>query len=300
MGHTTKKLIADPEVFITELEGTISKYIDKYMEDRSAEWANRGDSKTIRSSTFGTCIRRAYYDYFTAKDQKVVTDRAAKERMFMGFLGEELMERYFTEFTWSKEGITGHTKQNEFPVHLDSPNNTPDIKFAATTDFVHEIDIDGVKYYIPMELKTTQISKWFGFRNWKHQLLQLMTWIYIGKELNLNIPYGVLVYTKDLFSWYNPHQIKVNLISVDTPFRKTDRIIEDFNVWKHYLAARRQELIDAITTETLPAMPTDVPTYICNDQCPFKNICYSNINYKDVKELEEDIIVFQDSVGKED
>jgi len=297
MGYTNKQLIKDPEHFIVELEESLRKYIDKVMADKSAEWANRGDAKTIRSSNFGTCIRRSYYDYFSQKDQKIITGQSDKERMFLGFIGEDIMHEYFKEFLWSKVDITGHTKQNVFPVHLNSPNNPPDIRFVATTDFVHEVTIDGVRYYIPMELKTTQLAKWAGFRHWKHHLMQILTWIYIGKEQDLNIPYGVLVYCKNLFDWYKPLEIKVNLISVDTPFRKTDRIIEEYNVWKHYISARRQELIEGIQNKTLPVMPIDVPIFICN-QCPFKTQCFSNINANTSLTIADELDSFDVATGE--
>jgi hypothetical protein len=161
---------------------------------------------------------------------------------------------------------------------MKSPNSTDKIIWAATTDFVPEFELDGESYYIPIELKSTQLKKWDEFRYHPYHLRQLLTWIYNAKEQDLNIPFGLLVYVGDLWNRYKKHEIKITCIQVDTKFKKISKtIIEDWDVHKFAIEDRRNKLKEAIENTELPIFPSDVPSYICTD-CTFKVDCFSNQN----------------------
>ncbi len=83
------------------------------------------------------------------------------------------------------------------------------------------------------------------------------------------MPYGILKYCKR-----GNFATKPTVISVDVPFRKLSRQKVDYDVYKAYLDARVDMLIDAIETKTLPAAD-DVPKYRCK-QCPFVRACEQN------------------------
>tara|TARA_Y100000289_G_C3821953_1_gene99160 strand:- start:8 stop:562 length:555 start_codon:yes stop_codon:yes gene_type:complete len=164
-------------------------------------------------------------------------------------------------------------EQNQFPIHVELDADKP-IGFAATTDFVKEFeDKDGKKYLIPMELKSTDIYKWKDFTFWKYHLKQLLLWVYIAKELGYNVPYAVLLYTRR-----STMEMKSCIISVDTKYFKMGRVAESWDHWRPYIHNLVDTLRSSSQSKSLPALPNDVPKYICSS-CPHKPVCDRDENY---------------------
>lgn len=270
--RSIKKLVTDPETFVSAIQGNegventaLDSVRESYQAEKTAEWEARGGDNIIRSSIFGTCARKTYYDYYLG-GESATFPRNVQEKMYLGLLGENLFEEFLADIPG-----TTHVEQNEFPVHMTSPISNDDLVWVATTDFVKELEVEGEKYYIPIELKNTGLRNWDEFTYHKYHLEQIMTWIMYAKEQGLNVPYGLLVYVWKFFHWYAEHEIKVVTIATDTKFLKMSRETVDWDVQKHYMHFKRDNLKECIENLELPALET-VPKYICND-CPFLNDC---------------------------
>ena len=263
-----KDLVYDPESFLLELEAAKKKVMDDYMAARSAEWEARGkEENAIRSSSLGTCIRQAFYNYFTTRKAEPITDSLMQQRMYMGFINEETQGNFFKNMPGHLHGLDS-VEQNQFPIHL---NIKEDLVYTATTDFVHEYEYRKAKYYVPMELKSTELWKWKDFKYHPYHLKQILLWMYYAKEkLELNVPYGVLMYTKR-----STMENKYVVISCDTRFEKLGREVQKYDYWKPWLDNHVATITNGILNEELPPRPTDVPTYICNS-CSFQEYCNAN------------------------
>ena len=278
----SKDYIRDPEILISQVYDSIQSIQDSRQNSSTAEWEARNGDNIIGASQFSMCTRQSYYTYFTPdkKSLERTFNPVIKEWMYLGLLCEELLGEFLDKEVPAKKI---HIEQNDFPVHMKSPNSTDKIIWAATTDFVPEFELDGKSYYIPIELKSTQLKKWDEFRYHPYHLRQLLTWIYNGKEQDLNIPFGLLVYVGDLWNRYKKHEIKITCIQVDTKFKKISKtIIEDWDVHKFAIEDRRAKLKEAIENTQLPEFPQDVPNYICTD-CVFKNSCFANTNIPEIQ-----------------
>ena len=263
-----KDLIYDPESFLVELEDAKKSTMDEYMAARSAEWEERGKSENaIRSSSLGTCIRQTFYNYFTERKATPITDLIMQQRMYMGFINEETQGTFLKRMPGHLHGLDS-AEQNQFPIHL---NIKEDVVYTATTDFVHEYSYKNEKYYVPMELKSTELWKWKDFKYHPYHLKQLLLWMFYAKEkLNLNIPFGVLMYTKR-----STMENKYVIISCDTRFEKLSREVQKYDYWKPWLHEHVETITSSILNEELPARPTDVPVYICNS-CSYLDYCNAN------------------------
>jgi CRISPR/Cas system-associated exonuclease Cas4 (RecB family) len=265
---SVKSLIKDPELFLSSLHEEMQNVLKETIESKSVEWRERNSERVIGSSTFALCPRQAYYNYFTQKLKEQSTEALgddARRYIYLGFFFEDEVGKALLRMPG-----TLHKEQNSFPIHLEHP--VGDVILAATTDFVKEFNIDGQSYYIPIEVKSTDLYEWYkGFTYHEEHLRQLLLWIHYAKMRGLSVPYGILKYCKR-----GNFATKPTIISVDTPFRKLSRQKVDYGVYKAYLDARVDMLIDAIETKTLPAL-TDVPKYRCK-QCPFVRACEANKN----------------------
>lgn len=274
MSYTVKQLMSDPELFMDSLADSTEDVLDEEFALRFEEWKARGVGKDhlVRSSSLGTCIRQAYYSYLQDVERTPVTDSLARRRMFMGFINEQTMGRIIDKMPGKVHGLDS-AEQNKFPIHVELDADKP-IGFAATTDFVKEFeDKDGKKYLIPMELKSTDIYKWKDFTFWKYHLKQLLLWVYIAKELGYNVPYAVLLYTRR-----STMEMKSCIISVDTKYFKMGRVAESWDHWRPYIHNLVDTLRSSSQSKSLPALPNDVPKYICNS-CPHKPVCDRDENY---------------------
>jgi hypothetical protein len=274
MGVTVRKMVTDPGEFIKALEEGTEVVLDEEFDARFEEWKARGVGKDhmVRSSSLGQCIRQAYYSYLSDVPRSPVSDPLARRRMFQGFVNETTMGRVIDKMPGKTHGLES-IEQNQFPIHVELDADKP-IGFAATTDFVKEFeDKDGNKYLIPMELKSTDIYKWKDFTYWKYHLKQILLWVYIAKQLGYNIPYALLLYTRRSTMEY-----KYCMIAVDTPYSRLDRVVENWDHWKPYIHDLVSTLRNSSQSRTLPALPTDVPKYICGS-CPHRNICAENGTY---------------------
>ena len=161
-------------------------------------------------------------------------------------------------------------EQNQFPVHIRVEE---DVVCTATTDFVHEYDYKDKKYYVPMELKSTELWKWNEFKYHPYHLKQILLWMYYAKEkLNLNVPYGVLMYTKR-----STMENKYVIISCDTRFEKMSREVQKYDYWKPWLDNHVSVIKSSINNNSLPERPTDVPQYLCKG-CTYLDLCNRNAN----------------------
>ena len=274
MSYTVKQLMSDPELFMDSLADSTEDVLDEEFALRFEEWKARsvGKDHLVRSSSLGTCIRQAYYSYLQDVERTPVTDSLARRRMFMGFINEQTMGRIIDKMPGKVHGLDS-AEQNQFPIHVELDADKP-IGFAATTDFVKEFeDKDGKKYLIPMELKSTDIYKWKDFTFWKYHLKQLLLWVYIAKELGYNVPYAVLLYTRR-----STMEMKSCIISVDTKYFKMGRVAESWDNWRPYIHNLVDTLRSSSQSKSLPALPNDVPKYICNS-CPHKPVCDRDENY---------------------
>lgn len=274
MSYTVKQLMSDPELFMDSLADSTENVLDEEFALRFEEWKARGVGKDhlVRSSSLGTCIRQAYYSYLQDVERTPVTDSLARRRMFMGFINEQTMGRIIDKMPGKVHGLDS-AEQNQFPIHVELDADKP-IGFAATTDFVKEFeDKDGKKYLIPMELKSTDIYKWKDFTFWKYHLKQLLLWVYIAKELGYNVPYAVLLYTRR-----STMEMKSCIISVDTKYFKMGRVAESWDHWRPYIHNLVNTLRSSSQSKSLPALPNDVPKYICSS-CPHKPVCDRDENY---------------------
>jgi|TARA_S200002703_G_scaffold137782_2_gene127760 CRISPR/Cas system-associated exonuclease Cas4 (RecB family) len=274
MSYTVKQLMSDPELFMDSLADSTEDVLDEEFALRFEEWKARGVGKDhlVRSSSLGTCIRQAYYSYLQDVERTPVTDSLARRRMFMGFVNEQTMGRIIDKMPGKVHGLDS-AEQNQFPIHVELDADKP-IGFAATTDFVKEFeDKDGKKYLIPMELKSTDIYKWKDFTFWKYHLKQLLLWVYIAKELGYNVPYAVLLYTRR-----STMEMKSCIISVDTKYFKMGRVAESWDHWRPYIHNLVDTLRSSSQSKSLPALPNDVPKYICSS-CPHKPVCDRDENY---------------------
>ena len=73
-------------------------------------------------------------------------------------------------------------------------------------------------------------------------------------------------------------EYKYCMIAVDTPYARMDRVVENWDHWQPYIHDLVSTLRSSSQSRTLPALPTDVPKYICNS-CPHRNICAENGTY---------------------
>ena len=271
-----KNLIYDPEAFLITLEEATKEHIGEYMDNRTAEWKARGKDKAVRSSSLGTCIRQSYYGYFSDRQASPITDELARKRMYMGFINEETQAAFLKRMPGKLHGVES-IEQNQFPVHLRIED---DITCTATTDFVHEYDYKDKLFYVPMELKSTELWKWDDFKYHPYHLKQILLWMYYAKEkLNLNVPYGVLMYTKR-----STMENKYVTISCDTRFEKLGRETQKYDYWKPWLDNHVNEITESIQTNTLPVRPTDVPQYMCKS-CNFLDLCNRNENIEQNKKV---------------
>lgn len=268
---SVKDLIYDPEHFLETLEQACSDEISNYMDARTEEWKARGKDKAIRSSSLGTCIRQSYYGYFSERTSDPIEDIFARKRMYMGFVNEETQAKILTRMDGHLHGVES-IEQNQFPVHIRVEE---DVVCTATTDFVHEYDYRDKKFYVPMELKSTELWKWNEFKYHPYHLKQILLWMYYGKEkLKLNIPYGILMYTKR-----STMENKYVVISCDTRFEKMSREVQKYDYWKPWLDNHVNTIKQGIATNTLPPRPTDVPQYICKG-CTYLDLCNKDGNVK--------------------
>ena len=267
-----KSLIYDPESFLTSIEDNTKETIDEYMSQRTAEWEARGAAgKAVRSSSLGTCIRQAYYNYFVDRKGNKIEDLNVLKRMYMGFINEETQSRFLRKLPGKLHGIES-IEQNQFPVHLKVED---DITCTATTDFVSELTHRDKSYFIPMELKSTELWKWNDFKFHNFHLKQILLWMYYAKEkLNLNVPYGILQYTKR-----STMENKMVTIPCDTRFDKLGREIQNYDYWKPWLDNHVSTIKQSIQDGTLPERPTDIPKYICQS-CDFLEMCNRSENIK--------------------
>lgn len=274
----SKEYIRDPEVLIQQVYNSVQYLQDKRQQSATEEWQQRNSDNVIGASTNARCPRRSYYTYF-ADDKSVLEKEFSPnimEWMYLGLLLEEMLYESLGDIVKDAKKI--HIAQNEFPVHMVSPTSTEDMIWAATTDFVLEFELNEVPYYIPIELKSTQLKKWDEFKYHDYHLRQLGIWVQNAKEQELNVPYALLVYVGDLWNRYKKHEVKITCLQVDTKFRKISKTnLVDWEDYRHGMSARREELRECISTKSLPPMPKDVDNYYCND-CPFKSQCFSNIN----------------------
>ena len=264
-----KDLIYDPEYFLETLEQSCSDEITQYMDARTEEWKARGKDKAIRSSSLGTCIRQSYYGYFSDRESTPIEDMFARKRMYMGFVNEETQAKILGRMDGHLHGVES-IEQNQFPVHIRVEE---DVVCTATTDFVHEYDYKDKKYYVPMELKSTELWKWNEFKYHPYHLKQILLWMYYAKEkLNLNVPYGVLMYTKR-----STMENKYVIISCDTRFEKMSREVQKYDYWKPWLDNHVSVIKSSINNNSLPERPTDVPQYLCKG-CTYLDLCNRNSN----------------------
>jgi len=267
-----KNSIYDPESFLEGIEESCSAEITEYMNQRTEEWKARGKNKAIRSSSLGTCIRQSYYGYYSKRESIPITDEVARRRMYMGFVNEETQAKILGRMPGHLHGVES-IEQNQFPVHL---NITENVTYTATTDFVHEYEYKDQQYYIPMELKSTELWKWKEFKYHPYHLKQILLWMYYAKEkLHLNVPYGVLMYTKR-----SSMENKYVVISCDTRFEKMSREVQKYDYWKPWLDNHVNTITSSILQETVPPRPTDVPQYICSG-CTYLDLCNRNANHNE-------------------
>tara|TARA_R100001015_G_C4621750_1_gene179017 strand:- start:1152 stop:1976 length:825 start_codon:yes stop_codon:yes gene_type:complete len=274
MSYTVKQLMTDPELFLEALHDSTESVLDEEFALRFEEWKARGEGRKhlVRSSSLGTCIRQAYYSYLSDVERTPVSDPLARRRMFMGFVNEQTMGRIIDKMPGKIHGLDS-AEQNQFPIHVEMDADKP-IGFAATTDFVKEFeDKDGNKYLIPLELKSTEIYKWKDFTYWKYHLKQLLLWVYIAKQLGYNVPYAILLYTRR-----SSMDMKHCIIPVDTKYSKMGRVIENYEHWQPYIHHLVDTLRNSSQSKQVPALPTDVPKYICAS-CPHKPVCDRDGNY---------------------
>ncbi len=274
MSYTVKQLISAQELFLESLEAGTEEVLDEEFDARFEEWKARGEGKDhmIRSSSLGQCIRQAYYSYLSDVPRSPVKDPLARRRMFQGFVNENTMGRIIDKMPGKIHGLDS-AEQNQFPIHVEMDSDKP-IGFAATTDFVKEfVDKDGTSYLVPMELKSTDIYKWKDFTYWKYHLKQILLWVYIAKELGYNVPYALLLYTRRSTMEY-----KYCMIAVDANYSRMGRVIEQWEHWKPYIHNLVHTLRVQSQSRTLPALPTDVPKYICKS-CPHYPSCSRDENY---------------------
>ena len=271
MSQTTKQILTNPESFIDNLNDCTEQILDIEFDARFEEWKARGSDKQVRASSLGTCIRQAYYSFNEQAERTPVSDPLARRRMYMGFINEEIMGKIINLMPGHTHGLDSE-EQNKFPIHVDLMNDE-DIHCAATTDFVKEYeDKDGGKYYIPIELKSTDVYKWKEFTYWKYDLKQLLLWVYIAKQNGLNVPYAMLVYTRR-----STMDMKFCVISVDTLYSKMGKVVESYEHWFPFMDDLVNRLKWSIRNKQVPAMPTDVPQYICKT-CPHLGKCMNNVD----------------------
>ena len=267
-----RTLIYDPESFLLELENKTQEHIEDYMGKRTEEWVARGnDGKAIRSSSLGTCIRQAYYNYYHERKSDNITDLTILKRMYSGFINEETQSKYLLRMPGKLHGVESE-EQNQFPIHLKTKDK---IVCTATTDFVKEFTYRDQPYYIPMELKSTELWKWDDFKFHPYHLKQILLWVYYAKEkLKLNVPYAILLYTKR-----STMANKYVVIPCDTRFDKLGREIQRYEYWLPYIKDTVNTVTKCIKKVELPDRPTDVPKYICQS-CSFLEMCNKNENIK--------------------
>jgi len=280
---TKKQYIADAELFCNEIIGGFHKYIDNFMGERTEEWKKRGQGNVIRSSTFGTCSRLAWYTYKSnSKITPSVFDRKTTERMLMGFIGEANFLKVMDIMPMQEVTEKNHMAQNEEPVHIRI--EVEGIEYAATTDVVKEIVLDGESYYFPIEIKHTELREWENFSgHWFHKD-KLLAWIHIAKLKGWNVPFGALTYVWKFFNWWVAHEVRPIIFSVDSKFMKLSRYIEDYDKLRPYIADRMEVLNRCIKEDELPPRPKELvnhPTapskdhYLCKD-CAFRSYCDDN------------------------
>ncbi|MEM3062958.1 MAG: hypothetical protein QW303_05380, partial [Nitrososphaerota archaeon] len=234
------RIVKDPEIFLTLLDNELANSVQSVLEAKSEEWAKRNPVGTVSGSSFSVCDRQAWYKYHTS-DNVSTPDNFTKKLFWLGFMYERAIQDILTKLPGKL-----HVNQNSFPLNMHHPE-IKDITFSATTDFVKEYADEDKTYYIPIEIKSTQLYKWKDFTYQPAHLRQLLLWIYYAKKHKLNVPYGILKYIQR-----SDFDTKTVVISVDTPFKKIGRVIESFEVYEPYLEKKINTMVENITKKTLP------------------------------------------------
>ena len=278
--------IKNPNTFIKDLNRSIERHIKANEISKSAEWKARNDGTKVSGSIFSQCVRKAFYAYFTPPSDGEFSIEARK-RMYLGYINEEILLGAMKGDPANMD-VTVHHEQNVLPVNITITRD--DVLLSSTTDFVLEyqsssVETDtepksGESIYVPLEVKSTEASdyrpakKWWDeFSGYDSHRRQILQWMYYAKENGMNVPFGVLFYSRR--SNYDCKEF-IFLDAEEAPFSPTgDSRIEVYRDWIPEVEKRIGEIVHSIKNKTIPVFPSDVPVWLCNS-CSFKGDCFAN------------------------
>ena len=268
--------IKNPSLFIKDLNKSVEIHIKNNEILKSAEWKARNDGTKVSGSIFSQCVRKAFYAYFTPPSDGEFSIEARK-RMYLGYINEEILLGAMKGDPANMD-VTVHHEQNVLPVNITITRD--DVLLSSTTDFVLEYPQEGGNIYVPLEVKSTEASDyrpakhwWAEFTGYDSHRRQILQWMYYAKENGMNVPFGVLFYSRR--SNYDCKEF-IFLDAEEAPFSPAgDSRIEVYRDWIPEVEKRIGEIVHSIKNKTIPVFPTDVPKWLC-DSCSFKTDCWSN------------------------
>ena len=296
--------IQNPNLFVKDLNKSVEIHIKNNEILKSAEWKARNDGTKVSGSIFSQCLRKAWFAYFTPPSDGEFSIEARK-RMYLGYINEEILLGAMKGDPANMD-VTVHHEQNVLPVNITITRD--DVLLSSTTDFVLEypqecLVCEGTgktgahpdepcsqcnpvysgkqkSIFIPLEVKSTEASDyrpakkwWEEFSGYDSHRRQILQWMYYAKENGMNVPFGVLFYSRR--SNYDCKEF-IFLDAEEAPFSPTgDSRIEVYRDWIPEVEKRIGEIVHSIKNKTIPTFPTDVAKWMC-DSCSFKPDCWSN------------------------